>query len=135
MNNNRRQVIYNPLVYSKNGYTTNFESFEKAVKNGVKLFILCNPHNPVGRVWQRAELQTMAEICISNGVTIVTDEIHANLIFSPHKHIPLASISPEIASKTVGFGSASKSFNIAGLTSAYAIIESNSLLEQYNKQL
>jgi cystathionine beta-lyase len=135
VNNNRRQVVSNPLVYSENGYTINFQSFEKAIKNGVKLFILCNPHNPVGRVWQREELKTMAEICISNGVTIIADEIHADLIFYPHKHIPLASLSSEIASKTVTFGSASKSFNIAGLTSAYAIIESNSLLEAYHKQL
>ncbi len=135
VNNNSRQLVSNSLVYNENGYKIDFESFEKDVKKGVKLFILCNPHNPVGRVWQREELKTMAEICISNGVTIIADEIHADLIFSPHKHIPLASLSSKIASKTITFGSASKSFNIAGLTSAYAIIKSSSLLEAYHKQL
>ena len=132
---NSREILTNPLVLRNGAYSIDFEHFEAQLKTGVKMFILCSPHNPVGRVWRKDELQKMAELCLKHKVLIVSDEIHADIVFAPNKHIPLASISPEIASETITFGSASKTFNIAGLTTAYAIISNSTLLKRYNLQL
>lgn len=132
---NGRELVTNPLILKDGKYNIDLNHFEDQVKRGVKLFILCNPHNPVGRVWQKDELFQMAEICLKHNVLIVSDEIHADLIFHPHKHIPLATLSPEIANQTITFNSASKTFNIAGLTTAYAIISNSHYLKIYNQQL
>lgn len=135
INNNGRELIKSPLTYIDNSYHIDFQSLEEKMKGGVKLFILCNPHNPVGRVWTKDELAKMAEICLKYDVTVISDEIHADLIFKPHKHVPFASLSPQIAEKTITFNSASKTFNIAGLTSAYAILSNPDMLETYNRQV
>ena len=135
INNNGRELVKSPLTYNKNFYSINFYALEEEIKKGVKLFILCNPHNPVGRVWTRDELTKMAEICLKYDVTVISDEIHADLIFKPHKHISFASLSPQIAEKTITFGSASKTFNIAGLTSAYVVISNPDMLKTYNRQV
>lgn len=135
VNNNGRELIKSPLTYTENSYGINFQALEEEMKNGVKLFILCNPHNPVGRVWTKDELTKMAEICLKYDITVISDEIHADLIFKPHRHIPFASLSPQIADKTITFNSASKTFNIAGLTSAYAILSNPDMLKAYNRQL
>ncbi|MDD2279297.1 MAG: PatB family C-S lyase [Bacteroidales bacterium] len=135
INNNGRELVKSPLTYNKNFYSINFYALEEEMKKGVKLFILCNPHNPVGRVWTRDELTKMAEICLKYDVTVISDEIHADLIFKPHKHISFASLSPQIAEKTITFGSASKTFNIAGLTSAYVVISNPDMLKTYNRQV
>jgi cystathionine beta-lyase len=133
--NNGRELIKSPLTYIDNSYRINFQTLEDEMKDGVKLFILCNPHNPVGRVWTKDELTKMAEICLKYDVTVISDEIHADLIFKPHKHVPFASLSPQIADKTITFNSASKTFNIAGLTSAYAILSNSDMLATYNRQV
>lgn len=135
VNNNGRELIKSPLTYTENSYCINFKALEEEMKNGVKLFILCNPHNPVGRVWTKDELTKMAEICLKYDITVISDEIHADLIFKPHRHIPFASLSPQIAEKTITFNSASKTFNIAGLGSAYAILSNPDMLKAYNRQL
>lgn len=132
---NGRRLVTNPLIQKDGKYSIDFNHFEDQIKKGVKLFILCSPHNPVGRVWHKEELIQMAEICLKYNVLIVSDEIHADLIFHPHKHIPLATLSPEIANQTITFNSASKTFNIAGLTTAYAIISNPQYLKTYNQQL
>lgn len=119
------RVIENcPLVKYNSQYSIDFEAFEQSLKNGVKLFILCHPHNPVGRVWTEDELRKMASLCIQHDVIIISDEIHSDLILPPHKHIPLASLSDEIAEQTVTLIAPSKTFNLAGLH-ASAIICSN----------
>ncbi|MCE7794024.1 PatB family C-S lyase [Salipaludibacillus sp. CUR1] len=121
--NNR--VIENCQLVKKNEqYEIDFNAFEQCLKNGVKLFLLCHPHNPVGRVWTEEELRKMAELCLENDVVIVSDEIHSDLIFKPNKHIPLASLSEEIADQTITLVAPSKTFNLAGLQ-ASAIICSN----------
>lgn len=134
-NNNDRQLIKNPLIYKDNYYTIDFDRFEQEMKQDVKLFILCNPHNPVGRVWTRDELTRMAEIALKYNVTVIADEIHSDLVYKPHKHIPFATLSPEIANRTITFASASKTFNIAGLNTAYGIISNAQFMEQYTAQV
>lgn len=110
-----RQLVFSPLKHINGKYHINFEDLENKLKGGVKLYILCSPHNPVGRVWEIEELQNIVELCDRYGVLIVSDEIHSDLVFSPWKHIPITKISDrarEIALITTG---PTKTFNICGL--------------------
>ena len=92
-----------------------FDGFRSAIKPGhTRVFLLCSPHNPGGRVWRKEELQQMADICVENDMYIISDEIHCDLIFSGHKHVPMAALSDEIAQRTVTLMAPSKTFNIAG---------------------
>jgi cystathionine beta-lyase len=108
-------------------YTIDFEAFENAITEKTRLFILCNPHNPVGRVFQPEELTRMAEICLKHQVVICSDEIHGDLIFSGYRHVPMASLSPEIAQNTITLMAPSKTFNIAGLECSFFIIQNPEL--------
>ena len=112
-------------------YTIDFDAFEAAITANTRLFILCNPHNPVGRVFQRDELEKMAEICIRHNVIICSDEIHGDLIYSGQKHTPIASLSSEISKRTVTLMAPSKTFNIAGLDCSFAIIEDESVRKTF----
>jgi cystathionine beta-lyase len=116
-----RECVENVLVLSENGrYEIDFDDFEQKCASGVKLFVLCSPHNPVGRVFTHEELTKMAEICLRNGVKICSDEIHADLVFSGYRHIPISSLAPEVSEITVTYFAPSKTFNIAGFcTSVY----------------
>ncbi len=96
-----------------------------------KMFLLCHPHNPTGQVFTREELQGMADICLQNNTIIVSDEIHSELLLNSSKHIPIATLSPEIADKTITLIAASKTFNIAGLFCAFAIIPNADLREKF----
>jgi cystathionine beta-lyase len=119
VNNNGRTLVQNSLVNSGNGYyTIDFKDFESKLATGVKMFILCNPHNPVGRVWTLDELKKIGDLCLKYNVLVVSDEIHSDLVFKPHKHIYFASISEELAQQTVTFIAPSKTFNTAGLSSS-----------------
>jgi cystathionine beta-lyase len=120
------------LTHNPDGsYTVDWEAFEAAITDRTRLFILCNPHNPVGRVFRQDELARMAEICLRRGVVICSDEIHCDLLFSGHKHIPIASLSPEIAHNTITLLAPSKTFNIAGLECSVAIIQNPALRRRY----
>lgn len=125
--NNNRNVIEQELIKKDNKYEIDFEDFEEKIKSGVKVFILCSPHNPVGRVWRKDELEKMAEICLANDVLIFSDEIHADLILEGHKHIPIASLSEEVSNQTITFMSPTKTFNLAGLQISYVITENKSM--------
>ena len=119
-----RQCIHNELVMKDDGkYEIDFDDFEAKVSSGVKLFILCNPHNPVGRVFTREELSRMAEICLRYNVLICSDEIHGDLVFNDHQHIPIASLSPEVSNKTVTYFAPSKTFNVAGFSTSVYVAE------------
>ncbi len=121
--NNGAQVIYNPLVKTENQYEMDFENLEEIVKDSrVKLLILCNPHNPIGRVWRREDLLKLGEICIANNVMVISDEIHSDLIMSGHKHVPFASLSESFAQNSITCMAPSKTFNIAGLQISNIII-------------
>jgi cystathionine beta-lyase len=114
-------------------YAVDFEAFETAIDQRTRLFILCNPHNPVGRVYRKEELERMAEICLRRGVVICSDEIHCDLIYSGHQHIPIAALDPQIARNTITLMAPSKTFNLAGLKFAFAIIQNPELRERYQK--
>ncbi|WP_067725690.1 MalY/PatB family protein [Oceanobacillus damuensis] len=116
-----RIVVKNSLINKNNYYTIDFNDFEEKLKNGVKAFILCSPHNPIGRVWKKEELQEMARLCLKYDVMIFSDEIHSDLIFPGNRHIPIASLSEEIADQTITCMAPSKTFNLAGLDASYVI--------------
>ena len=119
--NTGRKVVTNPLLLKDEQYQIDFEDFEEKAKT-CKLFILCNPHNPGGRVWTKDELERLAAICLKHKVLMISDEIHADLTLPLYQHTPLATLSKEVAESCVTFSSASKTFNMAGLASAYAVI-------------
>lgn len=119
---------------SKIGYEIDFDVFEQAAKK-VSLFLLCNPHNPIGRIYSRAELKRLAEICIKNDVLIVSDEIHSELLLANSKFQPMAALSREIEKRTITLISASKAFNIPGLYSAFAVIPAKKLRDRFTETL
>jgi cystathionine beta-lyase len=131
-----RVLVENELVRMPDGrYEIDFDDFEKKAASGVKLFILCSPHNPVGRVFTREELTRMAEICLAHDVLICSDEIHADLIYSESRHIPIASLSPEISAKTVTYLAPSKTFNIAGLSTSVFIAQDPAMREHLTRSM
>ena len=103
-------------------YTVDLDSFARAIRARTRAFLLCNPHNPVGRVFTRAELESMAAACLRRDVWIIADEIHGDLLFDGRAHVPVASLAPEIEQRTVTLLAPSKTFNIPGLKCAVAII-------------
>jgi cysteine-S-conjugate beta-lyase len=129
---NERLPVDSPLSLINGEYRMDYANFEKQAKNGVRMMVLCSPHNPVGRVWKRDELEKLAEICIDNNILILSDEIHFDLIMKGYEHVPMASLSREIAEHTITFTSASKTFNLPGLSCANAIISNKKLLDRFN---
>ncbi|MDR0880631.1 MAG: pyridoxal phosphate-dependent aminotransferase [Clostridioides sp.] len=118
---NKRELVVSELKKNKeNYYEMDFEDIESKIKD-VKLFMFCNPHNPVGRVWTREELKKLGELCLKYNVKVLSDEIHSDLIFRGNKHIPLASISKEFEQNTVTCMAPTKTFNLAGVQVSYAI--------------
>jgi cysteine-S-conjugate beta-lyase len=111
-------------------YGVDFDAFEASLGDNSRLFLLCNPHNPVGRVFRKDELERMAEICLRRDMFICSDEIHSDLIFNGQPHIPTASLSPEIARRTITLLAPSKTFNIAGLNCSVAIIQDKDMRAQ-----
>lgn len=121
--NNGRQLVHNPLVLKDGRYEIDFEDLEMKLKDiRTKIFIICNPQNPTGRVFSREELEKMANLCLKYDVLMFSDEIHEDLVYSGNKHIPLASISEEIAQNSITFINPAKTFNIAGFRTAAVII-------------
>ena len=133
---NERVLVDNPLHLIEGRYTIDFEDFEqKIVEHGVKLFILCSPHNPVGRVWTRAELEQIAAICLRHDVIVVADEIHEEFVRPGFRHIPFASLSEEAAAITVTCTSPSKTFNLAGLQISNIFIRDKDLRRRFKEEL
>ena len=121
---NDREIVNAQLDYLDGSYTIDYHAFEESLKKGVKLFLLCNPHNPSGRVWKKEELTKMAELCHKYNVVIVSDEIHSDLVYKSHTHTPLASLNATFQDMTITCIAPSKTFNLAGLQ-ASAMITSN----------
>jgi len=120
--NNGCEIVTNPLIYINGTYQINFDDLEKkAADPKVKLLLLCNPHNPAGRVWTKQELVRIGKICLQNGIVIVADEIHCELVFPGHTYTPFASVSEEFLMHSVTCTSPSKAFNLAGLQIANII--------------
>lgn len=134
--NNGCEVASSPLVYEDRTYRMDLEDLErKASDEKTKVMLLCNPHNPAGRVWTREELTAVGEICIRHGVTVVSDEIHCELVYSGHRHIPFASISEDFLRHSVTCVSPSKAFNIAGLQIANIIAPDETMRRRIDKAI
>lgn len=134
--NNGCETVSSPLIYEDGTYRIDFDDFEaKAADPSVKLFLLCNPHNPAGRVWTREELVRIGEICLRHGVTVVADEIHCELTFSGNKYIPFASISGEFQENCITCISPSKAFNIAGLQIANIVTSDAAIRQRIDKAI
>lgn len=133
---NGRKIVDSTLIADENGrYRIDFKDFEKKIMDEkVSLFLLCNPHNPVGRVWSREELETMGDICKKHGVIVVSDEIHADFCFA-EKHLVFANLKEEYKDFTVVCTSPSKTFNIAGLQISNIIIPDNQLRKRFKEQV
>ncbi len=119
---NGRKIAYNPLINEDGKYRIDFDDLEKKARDGAKMIFLCSPHNPVGRVWRKEELERLANICLDHDILMVSDEIHSDIVHKESKHIPLASLSEKIASKTITTIAPSKTFNLAGLSTSALII-------------
>ncbi|TMU84559.1 pyridoxal phosphate-dependent aminotransferase [Bacillus sp. BHET2] len=126
---NEREIVNSQLDYREGSYSIDNHAFEESLKTGVKLFLLCNPHNPSGRVWTKEELTKMAELCHKYNVVIVSDEIHSDLVYERHTHTPLASLHDTFRDMTITCIAPSKTFNLAGLQ-ASAMITPNSELRE-----
>ncbi len=121
---NGRKLLTNPLIEQNGVYSMNFDHLESLFKQEAKLLILCNPHNPTGTCWEHRTLQTLAQLCEQYNITVISDEIHADLVFKGNQHLPLASISEAIAQRTITCLAPSKTFNLAGLRTASLVIPS-----------
>ena len=126
-----RRCVHAPVRRDGRRYGIDFDEFERAITPRTHLFIFCNPHNPVGRVYERAELEQLAEVCLRHRVVICADEIHCDLVYKGHHHLPIASISPEVARQTITLMAPSKTFNIAGLQCSFAVIQEPELREAF----
>ena len=133
---NDRRLVDNTLVEENGGYTMDLEDFErKILENRVKLFILCNPHNPVGRVWTREELSAVAEICLKHGVLVISDEIHHDFVYPGYEHTVFATIDDRLKDVTITCTSPSKTFNLAGLQVSNIFIANEALRKQFCKEI
>lgn len=139
---NDRRVIDNTLVYEKrvtegkSQYSIDYEDFErKIVQEHIKLFILCNPHNPVGRVWTREELQQLGEICLRHHVIVVSDEIHNDFVYPGFEHTVFVNVDPRFTEFTVTCTAPSKTFNLAGLQISNIFISNETLREAFQKEI
>ncbi len=133
--NNGRRLSVNQLVYGDGSYSVDFADFEeRIVRDGVKLFLLCSPHNPVGRVWTEEELIRMGEICHRHGVLVVADEIHADFIYPGYRHHVFSGVRPEFGDFTVTCTAPSKTFNLAGIQVANILIPNRERRHEYKRE-
>ncbi len=128
-----RTIIESQLIEKDGTYFMDIEDFEEKLKQGPKFFILCNPQNPVGRVWSKDELTIITDLCIKYNVMIVSDEIHSDLMLWGNKHIPTASISKEVSDMTTTCTSCSKTFNLAGLQASFAIFPNKMVKDKFDR--
>jgi cystathionine beta-lyase len=130
-----RRMVENRLVDDGTRYNVDVDGLRRVVDAGTRLLMLPNPHNPTGRAFTRDELQVMAEVAVEHDLIVVSDEIHADLVYSDHKHIPFASLGPEVAARTITLTSATKGFNIPGLRCALMYFGSLGLKERFHKRM
>ncbi|NDW09199.1 MalY/PatB family protein [Dysgonomonas sp. 520] len=131
----RREVVDNPLKLEAGQYRMDLENLKQVISPDCKVLILCNPHNPGGRVWTKQELSDIAEICYDNNILVISDEIHADLALQNHKHIPFASVSEKAAMNSITLMAPSKTFNIAGIVSSFSVIPNKDLREKFHAYL
>lgn len=130
--NRGRVIADSPLVQKGDTYEIDFDAFERTIADRKpKIYVLCNPHNPVGRVFRKDELERLATICLRHNALICADEIHCDLLYPGHRHVPIAALDDEIADETITFMSPSKTFNLAGLKCSFAIIKDPLMREKW----
>jgi cystathionine beta-lyase len=133
INSSNRRIVKNPLKLVNGRYQMDFEDLaRKTAVASNKILILCNPHNPVGRVWTQAELEKVANICAENGVFVISDEIHADFAFPPHRHVPYLTVSDTAAQNGAACLSPAKTFNISGIIDAFAAIPNDAHRQQFH---
>lgn len=131
-----RQVINNPLILEDGKYKIDFDGLKKIIaENDCKMLIFCSPHNPVGRIWNVDELKQLAEICYDNNILVISDEIHSDLILPGFKHTPFATVSEKAKENSITLMAPSKTFNIAGIVSSFAVIHNKELKNKYMNYL
>ena len=128
---NGRRVVENPLVIRNGTWQMDLDGLEKVIDQGTRMLVLCSPHNPVARVWDRATLSRLEKICRTRGVLIVSDEIHNDLVMPGFRHLPIAALSEESALNTVTLVAATKTFNIAGLGGSLTVIPDSDLRARF----
>jgi cystathionine beta-lyase len=126
-----RRLVSNPLAAGPSGYQIDFDGLERSADRGARMFLLCNPHNPTGRVFRQDELERLAQFAVERDLVVVSDEIHGDLVFPGHRHRPFASVSAEAAQRTLTLTSATKAFSIAGLRCAVAHFGSAELRDRF----
>lgn len=131
----RRTVVDNPLILSAGKYEMDLVQLKSVIDDSCKILILCNPHNPGGRVWTKQELIDLAEICYERNILVISDEIHSDLVHQDNKHIPFASVSEKAAQNSITFMAPSKTFNIAGIVSSYSIIPNDRIRTKFYNYL
>lgn len=125
---NGREIVFNPLKATEDGsYEMDFENLEAVCDEKCRMLILSNPHNPAGITWPRETLVRLADFCHRKGITVISDEIHCDMALFGNRHVPFASVSPEAARCSITFGAPSKTFNIAGIVSSFAIVPDDNL--------
>lgn len=132
---NGRTLVKSPLINTETGWEIDWADFESRLADGVKMFILCSSHNPLGRIWSPEELKRMGDLCCKYGAVIFSDEIHADLSLYGNRHTVMASISEEIAQNTITAMAPSKTFNVAGMLNSVIVSSSERLLASYNGEL
>jgi len=129
---NGREVVLNPLRRNADGsYSMDFDNLESVADDRCRMLLLSNPHNPAGIVWDRATLVRLADFCHRRGIIVVSDEIHCDMALWDNRHIPFASVSAEAAECSITFGAPSKTFNIAGIVSSYAIVPNEKIRNRF----
>jgi cystathionine beta-lyase len=131
----RRKLVENPLKLENGRYTFDFEDLKLKITGKTKLLLLCNPQNPGGMAWTREELEQLSSICNENGVMVISDEIHSDLVFEGRNHIPFTTISEEAAGNSIVFMAPSKTFNVAGLSSSVVVIPNKTNFARYERAL
>ncbi|AJY75065.1 MalY/PatB family protein [Paenibacillus beijingensis] len=134
--NNGRTKVQNNLLLNSGRYEIDFEDLERKLKDPqTKLMLLCNPHNPVGRVYTREELMRIGELCLQHGVIVVSDEIHSDIVYEGHRHIPFPTLSEEIRNNCIVCLNPSKTFNTPGLRTAAIVIPNEDLRQAYHETI
>lgn len=133
--NHGRQLVNNPLKHEAGRYRMDFEDLARRIDSRTRMILFSSPHNPSGRVWESKELEQLGEICVKNDIIIVSDEIHSDLVFSPHRHIPMAMLSEKIARQTITCIAPSKTFNMAGLATSAIIFQNPAFKAAYDNLL
>ena len=130
---NGREVLRNPLRKTAKGdYRFDFDDLRSKIDEKTKLLLLCSPHNPVGRVWSREELEELADICVEHNIKIMADEIHSDLVYAPNIHTPFASLSDEVANLTITAIGPGKTFNTAGLAISTVVVQNEAMRQDFD---